>query len=178
MKILIVSCSLREASLSRVLANRVRENLEEFGAETSFVDLRETELPLCDAGSCYGHPNAIKVKEEVGAADGVIVAGPIYNYTCNAACKNFVELTGKSWENKVVGFLCAAGGDSSYMSIMGLANSLMLDFRCLIVPRFVYITGAAFEDGELVDVSVASRVKELASVTISLAKTNVTDKSS
>ena len=26
--------------------------------------------------------------------------------------------------------------------IMGLANSLMLDFRCWIVPRFVYVTGA------------------------------------
>jgi FMN reductase len=38
--------------------------------------------------------------------------------------------------NKVVGFLCAAGGKSSYMSVMRLANSLMLDFRCLIIPHF------------------------------------------
>ena len=178
MKILVVSCSLRKASNSCALANKIRENLGELGAEVSFLDLRETELPLCDAGSCYEHPNAIKVKRDVGDADGILVAGPIYNYTCSAACKNFVELSGSSWENKVVGFLCAAGGHSSYMSIMGLANSLMLDFRCVIVPRFVYTTGAAFEGGALIDAGVASRVRELASVTISLTKTNFADKSS
>jgi hypothetical protein len=40
--------------------------------------------------------------------------------------------------------ICAAGGGSSYMSVMGLANSLMLDFRCLIIPRFVYAKGDDF----------------------------------
>ena len=44
------------------------------------------------------------------------------------ALANLVELTGRLWENKVVGFLCSAGGPGSYMSIMGLANSLMLDY--------------------------------------------------
>ena len=76
--------------------------------------------------------------------DGIVVATPIYNYDASAAAKNLVELTGRAWQNKVVGFLCAAGGDGSYMSIMALANSLMLDFRCVIVPRFVYATGGAF----------------------------------
>jgi NAD(P)H-dependent FMN reductase len=73
----------------------------------------------------------------VNSARAVIIATGIYNYDANAAVKNLVELTGDAWENKVVGFLCAAGGMSSYMSIMSLANSLMLDFRSIIVPRFV-----------------------------------------
>ena len=73
-----------------------------------------------------------------------------------------VELTGDAWANKVVGFLCAAGGKGSYMSIMSLANSLMLDFRCLIIPRFAYSTGDAFEKGELSDPKVRDRVNELA----------------
>ena len=175
MKILVVSCSLRKASHSRALAHKVRENLRELGAEASFLDLGETELPLCDAGSCYEHPNTIKVKQEVKDADGILVAGPIYNYTCNAACKNFIELAGSSLENKVVGFLCAAGGHNSYMSIMSLANSLMLDFRCVIVPRFVYTTGADFEGGTLIDEGVVERVRDLASTTLSLAKANIAD---
>ena len=36
---------------------------------------------------------------------------------------------------------------SSYMSVMAYANSLMLDFRCVIIPRFVYATGSAFAEG-------------------------------
>ena len=59
-----------------------------------------------------------------------------------------IELTGSSWEDKIVGFLCAAGGTTSYMSVMAYANSLMLDFRCVIIPRFVYATGNAFDDDE------------------------------
>ena len=46
-------------------------------------------------------------------------------------------MAGRAFTGKPVGFVCAAGGRSSYMAVLGLANSLMLDFRCLIVPRFV-----------------------------------------
>ena len=44
------------------------------------------------------------------------------------------------------------------MAIMPLANSLMLDFRCLIVPRFVYATKAAFSDGDLADPPITARL--------------------
>ena len=73
-----------------------------------------------------------------------MIATPIYNYNVSSSAKNLVELTGKAWTDKVVGFLCAAGGRGSYMGCMGLANSLMLDFRSLILPRFVYATGDPF----------------------------------
>jgi FMN reductase len=51
---------------------------------------------------------------------------------------------------------------------MPLANSLMLDFRCVIVPRFVYATGAAFTDSRLSDPKIAERVAELVSTTVKL----------
>jgi len=38
----------------------------------------------------------------------------------------------------------------------------MLDFRSVIVPRFVYATGEAFVDGRIVDPDVERRVAELA----------------
>ena len=57
---------------------------------------------------------------------------------------------------------CAAGGGGSYMSVMPFANSLMLDFRCLVVPRFVYTTGAAFDaDLQLTDEKIRQRVDDL-----------------
>ena len=77
-----------------------------------------------------------------------------------------VELTGSAWEDKIVGFLCAAGGMNSYMSVMAFANSLMLDFRCMIIPRFVYATGDAFDGDELKDKKVAKRIEELAAEVI------------
>lgn len=166
--ILILSSSLSDDSNSRVLAREAQRVLEGDGAEVSLLDLRDHPLPLCDGGSSYGHPNVAAVQARINAASAVIVATPIYNYDGTAALKNLIELTGRAWENKAVGFLCAAGGMASYMSIMSLANSLMLDFRSVIVPRFVYATGEAFVDGQIVDADQMRRVSELARATARL----------
>ncbi|BET66160.1 NAD(P)H-dependent oxidoreductase [Opitutales bacterium ASA1] len=170
MKILILSTSLNPRSRSRLLARRAEEHLEAVGAETCFVDLQELELPFCGADGCYADPQVVALQDRIREAHAVLVASPVYNYDVNAACKNVLELTGDAWEDKVVGFLCAAGGASSYMSIMGLANSLMLDFRCVVVPRFVYATGAAFKDGALADPEVARRTEELCERLLRLAR--------
>jgi len=128
-----------------------------------------------DGDSVYAQPEVISAAERVQKADGILLSVPIYNYDANAAAKNLIELTGKSWEDKVVGFLCAAGGHSSYMSIMSLANSLMLDFRCIVLPRFVYATGESFEGENLTDPEIEKRIQELTSQLIKIAlslKTN------
>lgn len=114
---------------------------------------------MCDGEVCYRDKNVIALKQKIEAADGIIMAGPVYNFYLNAAAKNVIELTGRSWNEKVVAFLCAAGGRSSYMSVMSLANSLMLDFRCIILPRFVYATGEEIDDGIIEDVRL--RLEEL-----------------
>jgi hypothetical protein len=56
------------------------------------------------------------------------------------------------------------------MSVMSLANSLMLDFRCVIVPRFVYATGSAFQDGAISNGKVGKRIDELATELVRFAK--------
>ncbi|SVE00971.1 uncharacterized protein METZ01_LOCUS453825, partial [marine metagenome] len=84
--------------------------------------------------------------------------------------KNIVELTGTAWSDKPVGFLCTAGGRSSYMSPIGLANSLMLDFRSLIIPRFVYAVKDDFgDDGDLSD-QLRARVDDLVRAAVDLAR--------
>jgi FMN reductase len=83
----------------------------------------------------------------------------------NAAAKNVLELTGKAWEGKVVGFICAAGGHGSYMSVMPFANSLMLDYRCHIIPRFVYAAPSHIDESTFGDAALNRRVEELAAET-------------
>jgi FMN reductase len=137
-------------------------------AEVTFVDLRDAPLPLCDGGDC-ANANLAKLIDHVKRAEAILFAVPIYNYDVNAAAKNVVELVGSALENKIVGFLCAAGGHGSYMSVMSLANSLMLDFRCLIVPRFVYATGKDFTGDEITSPKVSERINQLCEATMRLA---------
>ncbi len=161
---LIISTSLSADSRSRIMARYALEQMCKMSDESScqLIDLTDDPLPACDAGECYGHPAVVSLSESITEAKGILVAGPIYNYDLGAAAKNMIELTGKAWTDKVVGFLCAAGGQGSYMAPMGLANSLMLDFRSLILPRFVYATGDMFQGDEISDVAVEARIQELA----------------
>jgi len=161
-KYLVVSTSGNTDSNSRRMARIAFSHLAKRNVEPQWMDLSELELPLCDADACYAAPGAQKLSQAVKAADGIIIAAPVYNYDVSASAKNMIELTGSAWENKVVGFLCAAGGLSSYMSVMAYANSLMLDFRTVIIPRFVYATGNAFDGDTPSDPKIVERIEQVA----------------
>lgn len=167
--ILVISASLHPTSRSRILARACVDHLTTLQRKVELFDLAESALPLCDGATAYGDPNVKRLCELVESADAILMASPIYNYDVNAAAKNAVELTGRAWTGKVVGLMLAAGGQTSYMSAMGLANSLMLDFRCLVVPRFIYATGDCFEGDFLTDETIQERLEQLVTETTRIA---------
>ena len=158
---LVISSSLHPESRSRILATTACEILQASEQEYGYLDLLETELPSCNGTDCYADENVQRVSSQIKQARGILLATPIYNYNIGSAAKNLIELTGSAWTEKVVGFLCAAGGQGSYMAVMGIANSLMLDFRSFILPRFIYTTGDAFQGNELVDADARDRLEVL-----------------
>lgn len=168
--ILVISSSLHPDSRSRIMARACADRLQALGESVTLFDLAETPLPLCDGATAYGDSNVQQLSGLISEADAILLASPVYNYDVNSAAKNAVELTGRAWTGKVVGMMLAAGGQGSYMSAMGLANSLMLDFRCLIVPRFIYATGESFEGGRLADETIQERVEILIDDTLKIAK--------
>ncbi|HRW06891.1 MAG TPA: NAD(P)H-dependent oxidoreductase [Caldilineaceae bacterium] len=175
MNVTVISCSLHPQSRSYVLAQQTVAHLQELGAEAPLYDLRRHELGMCDATTTHKTPVAEELIEAIRRADSVLLAMPVYNYDVNTAAKNLLEIGMRAWNHKLVGFLCAAGGQRSYMSVMPFANSLMLDFRCIIIPRFVYATSSDFGDDRQPTMYVASteiqgRIKELATNSVRLAE--------
>lgn len=169
MKVLLLACSLDPASRSALLCEAASSALSSHGASVETLDLRDLPLPICDGAGSYDDPALPGLVRRIADADAVLLGVPIYNYDVNAAAKNLIELTGRgAWTNQTVGFLCAAGGKGSYMSVMPLANSLMLDFRSVIVPRFVYATGDDFDGDDLLP-GITDRIGLLAEETLRLA---------
>ncbi len=158
---LVISSSLNPASKSRVLALRAQALLAEHGAAVEYVDLRGLALPACDGDACYENPAVVELAVRISHAEGIILATPIYNYSAGASAKNLIELTGQAWARKPVSFLCAAGGQGSYMAVMSLANMLMLDFRSYVLPRFVYAAETAFDGDQITDTAVLDRLRDL-----------------
>jgi FMN reductase len=157
------------------LARQARKSLQDLGVDVKFFDMRDHEMGFCGHPEARNFPIVEELKTEIQDASAVLMAVPIYNFYANAVAKNVIELTGRSWIYKVVGFMCAAGGQASYMSIMNIANSLMLDFRCMIVPRFVFALGDAFGNDRadamyIKDEAISDRLEELTLMTVKLAQ--------
>ena len=161
MTYLIISTSLRLGSRSQIMAKHLEKS---FGKEeVKFFDLQETPLPMCDGDKCYDLPEVLDFREKIKESDGIIMSIPVYNFNVSSGAKNIVELGGRMLYDKTFGFMCAAGGKNSYMSVMSLANSLMLDFRCYIIPKFVFATKNDFEENKIVNPEIKDRIEELGS---------------
>lgn len=157
----IISSSLNSGSNSRILAKEALQAAQRLSIDARVIDLRDFPLALCDGEESFNHPQVAELTTLLKEASAVILASPIYNYDVSAALKNMIEHVGGELTDKVVGFMGAAGGQRSYMSPLQFLNSLMLDFRSLIVPRFVYASGDGFKDGVIAEEGLSERIKEL-----------------
>lgn len=142
---LVVATALKPGSKTATAARFVAERLAADAFTVDLVDLAHEPLPPCDGAACYGDDRVVAMTRRVEAADLVALCFPVYNYQPNAAAKNFVEVTNAAWKDKVVTFIANAGGDRSFLAPLPLANALMVDHRCVIVPQFLYLPPAAFD---------------------------------
>ena len=163
MSILVISCSLNPESRSRVLAKEAAAILKQKGQPGELLDTADLDLPICDGAAAYGHPAVGPLAHRIAAASGILLAFPVYNYDAGSVCKNLIELTGKAWTGKVVALAAAAGGPLAYMAPMQIANSLMLDFRCIVLPRYVYAGGESVDQAKSADGEILRRLEEMVS---------------
>jgi len=144
---LIINANLgkggRSLCLSQILIDKLNKN-HNIDSQSKIVLLDEFQLPLCDGKNHLNNPIVSNLSNQINNSNGIIICTPIYNYYVNSGLKNLIEMTGSAWKEKIIGFTCLAGGEKSYMSIMSFSNSLMLDHRCIIIPRFVYVKGNDF----------------------------------
>lgn len=160
--VVVFGTSLDPESRSQVLARELHTRLGARAIESTLVDLRDVALPACGAPGCYEHPATAAVRATAERATHIVLSAAIYNYQVSASAKNLVELLGAGpLADKTIGLMCSAGATTSYMSLMSLANSLMLDFRCWIVPRFVYALRDDVRDDAIHNPEVDARLDRL-----------------
>lgn len=160
--ILIVGTSLDPESKSQKLARVALEIARQKGCSAELLDLRDFNLPFAGEENSFDDERVTRLKEKMSTFKKLVFCVPVYNYDVSASAKNLLELVGDTWlENTTIGFICAAGGQSSYMSVMSFANSFMLDFRAWIVPRFVYSVSSDWHEGELKNNKVKERIEGL-----------------
>lgn len=156
MNVAIINANLSPGGKPAQLAEALAADFTAAGHEARLFSLAEWDLPACDGALCYKNEKTIALTAELAKAEALVLVSPVYNYDFNAAAKNLIELTGYSWKGKAVALVCTAGADRSYLAPLGFMNSLAVDYRCIVSPRYVYATRADFnadntipDDGEI-----------------------------
>jgi NAD(P)H-dependent FMN reductase len=138
-KTTILATSLREDSKSQMLALMFTELMHANNHEAILYDFRNILLPFSGPKESWNAPIINELNSSISSSTHIVFAVPIYCYDVNSVAKNIIELLGQVFKNKVISFICSAGGANSYMSVISFANHMMLDFRSIIVPRFLYV---------------------------------------
>ena len=174
-RILAVAGSMRSGSLNRKLL-RVAVQVAEEEAEVDLVDLRELNLPLYDGDLEVreGLPEgAVRFKERIQQADGLLISSPEYNQSVPGTFKNAIDWAsrgpGDVFENKVAALMGASpGGFGAVRSLLHL-HQILTSLGIWLIPSQVTVSRAhqAFDpEGTLKDPEKYTEVVELVGLLI------------
>jgi NAD(P)H-dependent FMN reductase len=168
--LLIVSTHLSPGNRTLAAAHEAAEAASRQGFVPEVLDLATVPLPPCDGNTCYADPRVIEVTAKVAAAAAVWFCSPVYNYNLNSAAKQFVELTNSAWPDKIVACVATAGGSFAFMAWLPLANSLLVDHHCHLVPRHVYLSRDSVDESGRLNESSIKRLDDLGLQTARLVR--------
>jgi len=183
-KILCFAGSLRKDSLNKKLAQLAGKLAEQAGAETTFIDLKDFDMPIYDGDieAEAGLPeNAKKLKKLMKEHQAFLIASPEYNSSISGALKNAIDWTSRPepgekslecYTGKVAGLLAASPGAMGGLRGLVTVRSILGNIGVIVIPDQIALgqAGDAFnDDGSLKDAKkqetvgkIAARVAEVA----------------
>ncbi len=178
------SGSTREESFNKKLVRLAAQAAERAGAKVTLIDLRDFPLPLYDGDleRKQGIPeNANKLRAQLAAADGMLIASPEYNSSVSAVLKNTIDWVSRPTETepalvafagKVVGIMSASPGNLGGLRGLVQLRSILGNINMLVIPEQLAVSRAheAFsESGDLLDSKTKATLDQIAARAVSLA---------
>lgn len=170
--VVAISAGLSESSSTRLLTDRLVESLgRQFGdASIEVVTLRELAHDVVDANlTGFASPRLQDVLDKVTAADGLIVATPIYKASFPGLFKSFVDALET---DAVIGkpvLLAATGGTARHsLAIDHALRPLFGYLQALVVPTGVF--ASTYDWGAEGASSLETRIDRAAGELASLLK--------
>ncbi|MDA0351971.1 MAG: NAD(P)H-dependent oxidoreductase [Chloroflexi bacterium] len=134
--------------MHRVLGDAV-DRANQAGGSWSFLDLGTLRLGFADGTPIEAlTDDTASLVEQVRAADGVLLASPVYRASMTGALKNALDLLPvDALQSKPVGVLAMGGSYHHYLGVASHLRDVLQWFGALPAPTDLYLTGAAFAEG-------------------------------
>lgn len=165
--ILGIAGSLRRDSLNRALLRAASGLLPENAALVA-ADISDLPLYNWDVEQELGFPDSVvRFRDQVAAADGLLIATPEYNFSMPGALKNSLDWASRGGpasplNRKPAAIMGAAGRLGSVRAQMHLRTVLLHnDLQVVQKPEVLVPGGDTFEDGELVSERYLDQIRRL-----------------
>lgn len=162
--------SLSDDSYTRTALEYALDGARRAGAGTELIDLREYDLPIYDSDDPDAG-DAPEIKRLLDAADGILLATPMYHGTFSSPTKTVLDYAGSDqFGGKPVGLLAVSGGSFTRQALSHLRLACVsIDANVLTyqvaVPnassQFREDPSAPLDDRAFVDPDLRGRVEEL-----------------
>jgi chromate reductase len=168
LKVLGICGSLRKASLNMAALRACGELLPagmQLEIASGLGDLPLFNQDLLDAGM----PASVKrLREQIAAADGLLIASPEYNFSVPAPLKNLIDWGSRApsqvFQDKPIAVFSAAPGPVGGARMQYDLRKMLVQLWGHVLPRpEVFIVNAApkFADGKLTDETTRKFLSEL-----------------
>ncbi len=148
MRFCILSMSASSDSVSRTCARTLETTWLADKHQVDFVDIRSLPPVWVDGRKLPELPAEYTALDSaLRAADGVVLAHPIYCYTASSATKAITELMSGALAKMPVGILASAGSLRSHLAVGDLMLSMMFEQSTICFPKVMIAMRADLENG-------------------------------
>lgn len=185
-KLLAISGSLSTDSLNTKLLKVAIGAAEKAGADVTFCDLRELDLPIYDGDleSAQGLPGKVlELKDTMKAHDGFLFACPEYNSSITPALKNAIDWASRPrdgegplecFDGKTAGLLAASPGALGGLRGLVVVRMLLGNIRVHVHPKQYAAGSLTFnDDGSPTDERHAKGAADVAESVVSFTKSQL-----
>ena len=159
--------SLRPGSFTRMALQVALQGAQEVGAQTRLIDLNDYNLVFCDGKvDESGYPEDVfRLRREVKAAGGIILATPEYHGSFSGVLKNALDLMGfDEIEGKMIGLVGVSGGALGAVHALNSLRTIGRALHAWVIPEQAAIAEAykVFDGaGAMHNPGLEKRVKEV-----------------
>lgn len=138
----------------------------ETDVETQLIELATYELVFYGEVTPEDYPaDVVRLRDELAAADALIVGSPEYYGSMTGVLKNSLDLVGADvMRGKIVGLVGIAGGATGAVNTLNTLRIIGRNLHCWVIPQEVSVARAGQcidDDGTITDPDIEERLLAL-----------------
>lgn len=174
-KLVVITAGLSQPSSTRLLADRIADSVAAGitargeAADVEFVELRELAVDLATSMAAGGMVTGrvAEVRDQVSAADGLVVVTPVFTASYSGLLKMFFDLLDTDALNGMPTIIAATAGTARHSLVLDHAMRPLLTYlRAVVVPTGVFAATDDFGSSEELSGRISRAAGELASLMV------------